>query len=384
VAPFSSGGDITPAQAPLVVRSLLSAGVDTTVHGLSAVLYAFATHPDRWARLRAEPGLARVAFDEAVRWESPVQTFFRTATADVQVGDVVVPDGRKILMFLAAANRDPRRWGDPDRFDLSRDPSGHVGFGFGLHQCVGQHVARLEAEALLTALAARVKRLELVGPTVRHHNNTLRAWDSLPVRAEPTRAAGRRRPPREPPAGTSRGGVVRRSVRGEGGVRGGRRPDQPDGDRRSNGDGTQDQQRGAQPAERPGQPQDDEGADELADEQRRGPDAGAAAALLEGERAQRPGPQGRQQQAVAEAREDGEGGHHGHVRGEGQADQADPGQPEGQGHGDPRAEPGQPAEQEGAHGGVQRGDGADRTDGAGGLDTDAVELGRCRAGDIRR
>jgi cytochrome P450 len=180
--------------------------VDTTVHGLSAVLYAFATHPDRWARLRAEPGLARVAFDEAVRWESPVQTFFRTATADVQVGDVVVPDGRKILMFLAAANRDPRRWGDPDRFDLSRDPSGHVGFGFGLHQCVGQHVARLEAEALLTALAARVKRLELVGPTVRHHNNTLRAWDSLPVRAEPTRAAGRRRPPREPPAGASSAG----------------------------------------------------------------------------------------------------------------------------------------------------------------------------------
>ena len=89
-------------------------------------------------------------------------------------------------MFLAAANRDPRRWGDPDRFDLSRDPSGHVGFGFGLHQCVGQHVARLEAQALLTALAARVERLELAGPTVRHHNNTLRAWDSLPVRVEPT------------------------------------------------------------------------------------------------------------------------------------------------------------------------------------------------------
>ncbi len=175
-------GDITPAQAPLVVRSLLTAGVDTTVHGLSAVLHAFATNPDQWARLRAEPGLARVAFDEAVRWESPVQTFFRTATADVRVGDVAVPDGRKILMFLAAANRDPRRWTDPDRFDLSRDPSGHVGFGFGLHQCVGQHVARLEAEAVLTALARRVRTIELAGPTARHHNNTLRAWESIPVR----------------------------------------------------------------------------------------------------------------------------------------------------------------------------------------------------------
>jgi len=65
-----------------------------------------------------------------------VQTFFRTAIRDVEGGGVIVPDGRKILLFLAAANRDPRRWDDPDRFDLSRDPSGHVGFGFGLHQCV--------------------------------------------------------------------------------------------------------------------------------------------------------------------------------------------------------------------------------------------------------
>ncbi|WP_246080703.1 cytochrome P450 [Modestobacter altitudinis] len=175
-------GEITPQQAPLMVRSLLTAGVDTTVHALSAILYAFATHPDQWARLVADPSLARGAFDEAVRWESPVQTFFRTTTTDVRIGDAVVPEGHKVLMFLAAANRDPRRWTDPDRFDLGRDPSGHVGFGMGLHQCVGQHVARLEAEAVLTALARRVRSIELAGPPRRHHNNTLRAWDSLPVR----------------------------------------------------------------------------------------------------------------------------------------------------------------------------------------------------------
>jgi hypothetical protein len=178
-------GDITDEQAPLVVRSLLSAGVDTTVHGLGAVLYAFATHPEQWQRLRAQPALARVAFDEAVRWESPVQTFFRTATTDIQIGGAVIPDGKKILMFLGAANRDPRQWTDPDSFDLSRDPSGHLGFGMGLHQCVGQHVARLEVEALLTALAKRVRRIELAAPGKRHHNNTLRAWESLPVRVEP-------------------------------------------------------------------------------------------------------------------------------------------------------------------------------------------------------
>jgi cytochrome P450 len=100
-------GELTQQQAPLVVRSLLTAGVDTTVHGLAATLYAFATHPGEWQRLRERPELARVAFDEAVRWQSPVQTFFRTATTDVEIADVRIPEGTKILMFLGSANRDP-------------------------------------------------------------------------------------------------------------------------------------------------------------------------------------------------------------------------------------------------------------------------------------
>ncbi|WP_198602168.1 cytochrome P450 [Rhodococcus opacus] len=174
-------GDITYEQAPFIVRSLLTAGVDTTVNGLAAVLYAFATHPDQWARLRENRTLARTAFDEAVRWESPVQTFFRTATRDTEIGGATIPDGKKILMFLGAANRDPRRWENPDVFDLGRNPSGHVGYGMGIHQCVGQHVARLESEALLTALASRVESLEIAGPVRRHLNNTLRSWESVPV-----------------------------------------------------------------------------------------------------------------------------------------------------------------------------------------------------------
>ncbi|MFI6875137.1 cytochrome P450 [Streptomyces sp. NPDC050400] len=181
-------GDITHEQAPLVVRSLLTAGVDTTVHGLAACLYAFATHPEEWQRLRERPELVRIAFDEAVRWQSPVQTFFRTATRDVTIAGTTVPRDTKILMFLGSANHDPGRWHRPDRFDLTRDPSGHVGFGMGLHQCVGQHVARLEAEALLTALVWRVEHIELAGPPRRHPNNTLRSFTALPVRV---RAAGR-------------------------------------------------------------------------------------------------------------------------------------------------------------------------------------------------
>jgi 4-methoxybenzoate monooxygenase (O-demethylating) len=176
--------EITHEMAPNMVRTLLIAGVDTTVHSLSAVLYALASNPDQWRRLRAEPRLARVAFDEAIRWVSPVQTFFRTTTSTIAVGGHLVPEGHKILMFLAAANRDPRRWRDPDTFDLARDPSGQVGFGMGIHQCVGQHIARLEAEALMSALIRRVASVEMAGAPVRHLNNTLFGYEHLPVRVE--------------------------------------------------------------------------------------------------------------------------------------------------------------------------------------------------------
>jgi cytochrome P450 len=174
--------EITQEQAPLVVRSLLSAGVDTTVHGITAVIRALAEHPDQWEYLRSRPELARVAFDEAVRWASPLQQWFHTTAEDTTFAGVRIPAHSKILLIAAAANRDPRRWADPDRFDLTRDPSGHLGFGSGIHQCVGQHIARLEAEAMISALARRVHTIEPAGPARRQLNNTLQAWESFPVR----------------------------------------------------------------------------------------------------------------------------------------------------------------------------------------------------------
>ena len=94
----------------MIVRSLLTAGVDTTVTGIAAIVHALATTPGATARLKRDRHLTRTAFEEAVRLTSPVQTFFRTATRDLQVGGVDIRDGEKILMFLGSANRDPRRW----------------------------------------------------------------------------------------------------------------------------------------------------------------------------------------------------------------------------------------------------------------------------------
>ena len=178
-------GDCTHEEAERLVRSFLTAGVDTTVSGIVHMMLAFASFPEQWQRLRDDPGLVRRAFDESLRWDSTVQTFFRTATRDTGLGGVPIPEGAKILLFLAAANRDPRKWDDPGRFDVARSASGHVGFGFGIHQCLGQMVARLEGELVLEALLPRVKAIRLAGAPERRLNNTLHAIARLPIEVEP-------------------------------------------------------------------------------------------------------------------------------------------------------------------------------------------------------
>jgi cytochrome P450 len=176
-------GDITHEQAPMLVRSLLTAGMDTTVYGIANTVYALSRHPEAWAQLHEQPARAKFVFDEALRWESPVQTFFRTTSREVQVGGTTIPEGTKVLLFLGAANRDPRQWGeDADRFDIGRRAAGHVAFGMGVHQCVGQPVARLETELVLTALARRARTLQAAGDPVPKLNNTLKGWASVPVK----------------------------------------------------------------------------------------------------------------------------------------------------------------------------------------------------------
>ena len=175
-------GELSEEEAGMLVRSFLSAGIDTTVYGLGNALYCLARYPEQWTILRNNPNLIRGAFEEVLRFEAPVQTFFRTTARSVDVGDVRLGDGEKVLLFLAAANRDPRRWDRSDTFDVSRRAAGHMTFGTGIHGCVGQAIARLETEAILTALASRVVSFELTGEPKRRLNNTLRGFDTLPLR----------------------------------------------------------------------------------------------------------------------------------------------------------------------------------------------------------
>ena len=178
-------GEASAEEAPVLVRALLQAGLDTTINALGATLSSLAANPGEWDRLRADPSLARNAFEEAIRLESPVQVFFRTATRSTAHAGVPVKEGDKILMMLGAANRDPRRWHEPDRYDITRKTVGHVGLGLGIHACVGQLLARLEGELLLKALASRVRAIRPTAPPTRFHNNTLRGLATLPLELIP-------------------------------------------------------------------------------------------------------------------------------------------------------------------------------------------------------
>jgi len=177
----ADAGDLTEQEAGLLVRSLLSAGVDTTVTGIGSALWAFAQNPAQFERLRADPKLARNAFEEALRLTSPVHTFCRTTAANTAVAGVELEEGSKILCVLGAANLDPQQWENPDSFDIGRRTVGHLAFGVGIHACVGQNIARAEGEALFTALAKKVRSITPAGAAVWRPNNAIHALDRLPL-----------------------------------------------------------------------------------------------------------------------------------------------------------------------------------------------------------
>jgi len=181
----SDRGELTGAEATLLVRSLLSAGVDTTIAALGNALACLAERPEAWQRLHAQPELARHAFDEALRYDSPSMFTFRTTSVAAEVSGITIPENQKLLISFGAANRDPRRWEDPDRFDIERRPTGHLAFGSGHHRCLGATLAKVELVAALEALVRGTGGLAPAEGFVRRNSLVLRGFAAQPVTVWP-------------------------------------------------------------------------------------------------------------------------------------------------------------------------------------------------------
>jgi 4-methoxybenzoate monooxygenase (O-demethylating) len=176
-------GEITTDEATLLVGILLSAAADTTVMTMATAVQAFCEFPDQYALLRSDPTLVRSAFDESLRWDSPSRMAGRIAMRDVEIDGVVIPKGERCGLMFAAANRDPRKWKDPERFDIRRDHRAHLGWGYGVHACVGRVLALLEADALLGAIAKNIQRFEAAGTPQPWMTTIGHGPAQLPVRA---------------------------------------------------------------------------------------------------------------------------------------------------------------------------------------------------------
>ncbi|MDT9600529.1 cytochrome P450 [Sphingosinicella rhizophila] len=178
-------GQLECGIASKLVHSFLRGGMDTTISGIGTTLMFLSQHPQLWLQLRTDRSRLKMAFEEAIRLESPAQSFYRTIMKPVQLGGFQLRAGRKIHVFIGAANRDPRKWTDPDSYDIYRATGGHLAFGQGIHVCIGQMIARLEAECILNALLDRVECLEERGTPTQRLLNSLRTLETLPLRITP-------------------------------------------------------------------------------------------------------------------------------------------------------------------------------------------------------
>ena len=165
---------------------LLVAGHETTVNLIASGTLALLLNPGELARLQADPSLLGGAVEELLRYVNPVNNAtFRFAAEPVEIGGVRISRGDLVLVALSSANRDPSRFGDPDRLDVGRDSSGHLAFGHGIHYCLGAPLARLEAEIAFSHLLARFGSMRLAVPagSLRWRPSIAHPWPGVPAGA---------------------------------------------------------------------------------------------------------------------------------------------------------------------------------------------------------
>jgi ferredoxin-NADP reductase len=165
-----------------LMRDYINPSLDTTISVSAQLIRLFAENPGEWDKVRANPDLIGNAVEEAVRVSAPVRGWTRYVAQDSTLAGHDLPAGARVLVMFASANRDPAKYPDPERFDVTRAVHDHVGFGQGVHMCMGMHLARLEMQSLLRALRRRVAQFELTATPEIGLNNSIRAYAKMPVR----------------------------------------------------------------------------------------------------------------------------------------------------------------------------------------------------------
>ena len=167
--------------AGMLVRSLLSAGIDTTVSAIGNLLWCFSENPEQFETIKNNKSLAGNAVEESLRLTSPVKAFCRTSAVETEVSGVTIEEGTKILCVLGSANTDPEVWDNPYKYNVTRRTIGHLALGIGVHNCVGQTLARAEITALVRSLTELVKTIRPAGIPAWKPNNAMRSLESLPI-----------------------------------------------------------------------------------------------------------------------------------------------------------------------------------------------------------
>jgi cytochrome P450 len=185
VAAESGEAALTPIETLMFTVLLLAAGNETTTNLMGNGLLALLAEPEQHERVRSDPSLVPLFVEESLRYDGPVQMLFRETTADVQLAGTTVPKGSIVMPIFGSANRDSTQFPDADRFDVGRDPRGHLAFGFGIHFCLGASLARLEARVGFEELFKRVSSLHRLEPEVEYIDSfLLRGPRRLPLAAE--------------------------------------------------------------------------------------------------------------------------------------------------------------------------------------------------------
>ncbi|MEV4709059.1 cytochrome P450 [Actinoplanes sp. NPDC049316] len=183
VAAEEDGEKLTDDELLTMAGLLFAAGFETTTNLLGNGLVALLRNPEQLALLRKDAGLAPAAVEELLRYDSPVQLLSRVAWDDVDIAGVGISGGERIVAYLGAGNRDPQRFQDPDRLDLTRPDNAPLSFGGGIHYCLGAPLARLEAQIALPALADRFPELAFAGEPERRDSLAIRGYTRIPIHA---------------------------------------------------------------------------------------------------------------------------------------------------------------------------------------------------------